>query len=210
MSDPYINAHFSGNINLGEALNIFPIENITELKGLIRSDFRFKGNMSDIENSRFKQITAAGSITLADIIYAAPDLPVKIQIPGGDLNISTQKASLKNFKILMGKSDISVYGELNNILGFAFEDKTLKGSLTIQSNYFDIDPWMTEEEVEVEEDTIVYDAVPLPDKVEFTANAGFTKVHYDNLDLTDVKGKLFLKNRILQMIGLSANWSKAR
>lgn len=210
MSDPYIDAHFNGNINLGEALNIFPMEDITELKGLIRSNFRFKGKMSDIENSRFKRITAAGSITLADILYAAPDLPVKIQIPGGDLNISTQKASLKNFKILMGKSDISAYGELNNILGFAFEDKTLKGSLTINSNYFDIDPWMTEENVEeeVEADTIVYDAVPLPDKVEFTANASFKKVHYDNLDLTDVKGKLILKNRILKMIGLSANLVK--
>ncbi|MCD6163690.1 MAG: AsmA family protein [candidate division Zixibacteria bacterium] len=207
MSDPYINAHFSGNINLGEALNIFPMEDITELKGLIRSNFRFKGNISDIENNRFRRITAAGSITLADILYAAPDLPVKIQIPGGDLNISTQKASLKNFKILMGKSDISAYGELNNILGFGFEDQTLKGSLTIKSNYFDIDPWMTGEE-KVEEDTIVYDAVPLPDKVEFTANASFNKVHYDNLDLTAVKGKLILKNRILKMIGLSANLVK--
>lgn len=206
ISDPYVDAHFYGNIDLGEALNIIPVENITELKGLIKSDFRFKGNMSAIEKNDFNRVTATGSITLKDIKYVAPDLPVIIKIPSGDLNISNQRASLKNFKVLMGKSDISVTGELSNTLDYAFEDKMLKGSLTIKSDYFDIDPWMTE--MEVEEDTIVYRAVSLPDKVEFKANAVFKKVHYDNLDLTDVNGELILKNRILKMSGLSANLVK--
>jgi len=207
VSDPFIDASFMGSLNLSEVQNLLPVEEKIELKGMIQSDIKFKGNMSAVEKKQADRLTFDGTVTLSDIEYAAPDLPVTVQIPEGKLNLTPQKMSLENFNMLLGDSDIKVDGFLENFLEFALEDQTLTGKLAIQSNYFIVDPWMTEEEEEGEKDkdTTVLEPIELPDKVEFLITADLKKIVFDNLTLADAKGKFLLKDRTLKIIDLGAN-----
>ncbi|MCP4583053.1 MAG: AsmA family protein [candidate division Zixibacteria bacterium] len=201
ISDPFINAHFQGNIDLSEVQNFVPLGDSIELAGMIRSNFRFEGNMSAIEADRPDRVAASGAVSVSDIVYTAPDLPVKIQIKSAELDVSPQKAMLKNLRLLMGESDISAGGKLENMLGFVLSDQTLKGNLDIQSNKFDLNPWLVEES----EDTLYLEAIELPDKIEFVMAVDFKHVIYENLNLTNTRGKLILKDRILKLVGLKSN-----
>jgi len=202
ISDPYIDAQFNGTVNLAEVKNLVPMEQVTELKGIIRSNFRFRGNMSAIENQQTNKLEASGSIAASDIVYAASDLPEKIEIINADLKVSPQNASLNSLNLKMGKSDISAKGGLDNIVGFVLSDQTLKGSLNVQSNYLDLTPWM------MQEDTTALMAIELPDKIEFIIMANFNEIILDKLHLTNIKGKMILRDRILKLSDLTSNLLK--
>ena len=199
VSDPYIDAQFNGVVNLADVKNLVPMENVTELAGMIQSDFRFRGNMSDIEKQRTSKLIASGDIGATNVVYAATDLPEKIEIKSAGLKVSPQNASLSNLNIKMGKSDLSANGGLDNIVGYVLSDQTLKGLLNIQSNYFDLTPWVTQP------DTSALVAIELPGRVEFSMNANFKEVILENIHLTNAQGKLLLKNRVLSLIDLRSN-----
>lgn len=205
VSDPYVEVNLTGTLNLSEVQNFMPIEEGLELRGMIRSDFELKGNLSAIEKNQPDRISTAGMITLSDIEYTTPDLPVTIQVKTADLNLSPREASLENLNIIMGKSDIKGNGVLKNIPGFILDDQTLKGTLTVQSKHLDLNPWIADDSLQTEEDSLVLEAIELPDKVEFLITANFNEVIFDNLNLTDVKGKLLFKDRTLRLIDLRAN-----
>jgi len=202
ISDPYLDAQFNGTIDLAEVKNLVPMEQVTELKGMVRSDFRFRGNMSAIENQQTDKLLASGSIKASDIVYAASDLPEKIEIQNADLRISPQNASLNSLYMKMGKSDISAKGGLDNIVGYVLSDQTLKGSLNVQSNYLDLTPWMTQE------DTTALAAIELPDKIEFLIMANLGEIILDKLHLTNTRGKMILKDRVLRLSDLNSNLLK--
>jgi len=202
ISDPYLDAQFIGTVNLAEVKNLIPMEQVTELKGMVRSDFRFRGNMSAIEKQQTDKLTASGSISASNVVYVSSDLPEKIEIQNCDLRVSPQNASLNSLNIKMGKSDISAKGGLDNIVGFVLSDQTLKGSLNMQSNYLDLTPWM------LQEDTTALVAIELPDKIEFIIMANFNEIILDNLHLTNAKGKMILKDRVLRLSDLYSNLLK--
>lgn len=199
VSDPYIDAQFSGVINLANVKTLVPMERVTDLEGMIQSNFRFRGNMSDIKNQKTDKLVASGDIKASNIVYGATDLPDKIEIKNADLKVSPQNAALNSLNIKIGKSDLAANGGLDNIVGFVLSDQTLKGLLSLQSNYFDLTPWLTQE------DTTALVAIELPARVEFSMTANFKEVVLENIHLIDAKGKLLLKNRVLNLIDLSSN-----
>ncbi len=202
ISDPYIDAQFTGTVNLADVKNLVPMEQVTELQGTIRSDFRFRGNMSAIEKQQTDKLTASGSIAASNIVYATFDLPEKIEVRNADLKVSPQNASLNSLNIKMGKSDISAKGGLDNIVGYVLSDQTLKGTLNVQSKYLDLTPWMTQN------DTTDLVAIELPDKVEFLIMANFNEIILDKLHMTNTRGKMILKDRILKLSDLNSDLLK--
>jgi hypothetical protein len=197
-SDPEVSGFVKGRVNLGELKNVMPLGDSVSLDGLIAADFKFSGRKSAFDNKQLQQATASGSISATDIYYAAPALPVPVNIKSANLTLSPQQASLSNFKLLMGKSDLSAQGSLNNIIGYVFSGQTLTGSLTTESSNFDLNPFMVSEGGPLS-------AIPLPDRVEFVMAAHFGNVALMNLEMKDVRGKIILKDRVLNLVDLAAN-----
>jgi hypothetical protein len=197
-SDPEVNGFVKGRVNLGELKNVMPLGDSVSLDGLITADFKFAGKKSAFDNNQIQQATASGSIAVTDIHYSAPTLPVPVNIKSANLALNPQQATLSNFKLLMGKSDLSAQGSLNNIIGYMFSGHTLTGTLTTESDNFDLNPFMVSEGGPLS-------AIPLPDRVEFVMLSHFGNVSLMNLEMKDVKGKLILKDRILNLVDLNAN-----
>lgn len=197
-SDPYIDLSVKGAVDLKGATTAFPIENAPEISGLVNAQLQLKGNISAAQKGQMDRFSTSGTINFANVEYAAPDLPDKFELSKADITFSPQRVSLDDFNSTIGKSDLAASGLLENVVGYVFGDQTLKGTLAVSSQYFDLNPWLATEGGE-------YEAVVLPAGVEFLLQAAFNKVTMENLDLTDVSGSLQLKDQTLSLLGLKIN-----
>ena len=109
----------------------------------------------------------------------------------------------------IGKNDLSASGQIENMISYVLSNGTIKGNLNLSSNYFDLNPFMSNENETAAKtstkDTSKLQAVAIPDKINFTMNANFKKIIFDNLNLTDVKGTMVIANQRLTMKNVSMN-----
>lgn len=194
VSRPFSDLTFSGfvkgNIDLGDLKELLPLEENTEIDGLIQANLEFSGSQKkDLE------IKGNGKLNLSDFTYSSPQLQEPFSLKEASISFTPAKVSLDRFNARIGKSDIHAEGQLENVLTYFLKDVELKGNLAISSNFFDLNPWMEGPSAELS-------AVELPGKIEFLMDVQFNEVLFDNLKLQNVRGSLVLKDKILKMYGL--------
>ena len=197
-SDPFVSGHLKGSINLEDLKSAIHMNDSIDIKGDITSNLEINGYPSAIEKNQANRFTANGTVQFANIQYAAEDLPGPILVEGATLNITPRDARLSNFRSKIGKSDLRADGDLEGIISYVFGDETLKGTLALQSSYFDLNPWM-------EGESSAMAPIELPGQIEFFLDANFKSVDYDNLKLRDVRGNLLLKDQKLNLMDLQMN-----
>ncbi len=114
----------------------------------------------------------------------------------------------------MGKSDIAMNGQLNNIFGFLFKNEVVGGEINLKSNYLDLNeltgydpnatPAKTAEttsETEATSDEIML----VPDFLDVVVNADVGKVIYTNMVLDNVKGQVNVRNEKIDLTNVAAN-----
>ena len=188
---------------MGQLKNAIHLQDINKLEGIINADFSLKGNLTNVKNKQFENIDASGNISVNNILYSANSSPEEIKISSAALNLTPKSFKLSNFKMTIGKSDLSGDGDLNNMISYILSNGTLNGRLNISSNYFDLNPFMNNSNEKT--DTSKLKAVDLPENINFTASASFKKIIYDNLTLENAKGSISLKDRVLNLNNLSAD-----
>lgn len=199
ISDPLIKAGFEGRLNLGNIKNYLNLEEGTNISGIIRTNLKVDGKLSDVKKENAKAFNALGEINFENIAYEARSLPEKISVHSGTISFTPQQINLNQFEAKIGEGDIKAKGLLANLVPFVLkDDQVLKGWLTLNSNFFNLNPWISDESSELE-------AVELPANIEFYMTADFNKVLYDNLELENVTGKLTLKDQILKLDNLNMN-----
>lgn len=197
-SDPLLDLSLKGRLSLDQIKNVFPLQEGVDISGKAVTDFQLKGRMSAIEQNQVDRFSTGGTLAFSNVAYAAPDLPEKVNIRSANLAFSPQKASLSNFSAVIGKSDLQAAGILENIFGYLFHDQSIKGTLNLQSNFFDLNPWLAGESEPLT-------AVELPGNIEFLLAADMKKVLFDNLTLNNVKSNLLLRDKKLNLTSLEAN-----
>ncbi len=200
---PYVDASMKGKINLSQLKDAVHLENVNKLEGIINTDFSINGNLAGVKNKQYENINASGNISVSNIIYQGTNSPEEIKITNGSLNLTPKSFKLANFNMILGKSDLKADGDLNNVVSYLLSNGILDGRLNLSSNYFDVNPFMSEGEQKT--DTAKIKAVDLPENINFTANASFKKLIYDNLTMENVKGAIELKNQRLSLSNLTAD-----
>jgi hypothetical protein len=198
ISDPYFIATAKGNINLLDIKNIMPSEKSMDLTGFVSSDLFVEGNLSSIQNNQYHRYQAHGHLSFKDINYSGPAIPVKVRVQQANLEFMPEKVSLNNFQALFGKSDIFAAGSLDHVLPYLLKGQTLKGNLTVNSTFFDLNPWLAGQSKQ-------RTAIELPAGMEFTWNSTFKEVLFGKFKITNVSGMLALKDKMLHLIDLKLN-----
>ena len=194
VSDPYVSATVKGEINLFDISNIMPSEKGAELAGFISSDLFVAGNLSSIEKKQSGQFTAIGHLSFKEINYRGPAMPVPVAVRQADLVCAPEKVSLNNFQALLGTGDIRANGSLDNVWSFVLTGQPLKGRLTVQSDFFDANPWMA--------GPSRLSAIELPANLDFTITSTFKEVLAGKLKMANVAGLLIVKDKMLHLIDL--------
>lgn len=212
ISDPNINAVLNGKLDLTNVQNFYPLAEGESLSGNIDLNVTAAGRLSAIEQERYNDFKAEGEVKIVGLKYQSADLPpVELST---NLSFSPQYAAVSGLNAKVGKSDFNGNGRLDNLIGYALGDDILKGSFTVNSNLVDLNEFMTEEETSAttttnettgETQTEVETGAAVPGNIDFTLNANMKKVIYDNVELTDVKGSIIIRDETVRLSGLKAN-----
>ena len=209
ISNPDLKAKFKGTLDLAGIQEFYPLEEGESMSGTFNMDVTLEGKMSAIENEQYEDFTAIGSMLIKGFNYKSTMFNDNVEISNAQLNFSPRYLDLVSFKSKIGKNDFKAEGKIENYLAYALKDETLKGSLTTYSDYFNIDDLMPADEVEEEtttiEDTTSLSVIEVPANIDFTMQATFMKLLYDNIEMTNVGGRMYVRDQKVILDKMSMN-----
>ena len=206
VSDANIDASLVGKINFENIGKIVPLEQGTIIKGIMNSNFEFKGRMSAIEKQDYQNINASGNIALTNFSYNAKDYKQTFSLPICKLTFNPSNVTLNELVANMGSSDISANGTLNNFLPYIFKKQTISGDLNLVSKSIDLADFDSGETATTTAvDTTPMSLIEIPANINFNVNAEIGKLKYDNVVLDQFVGKLILEDQKLSISNLNFN-----
>ena len=118
-------------------------------------------------------------------------------------HFTSNEISLDNFETKIGKSDFRGRGKLKNIFAYLFEDGILRGDLSLKSDYLDANEFLADVPIEAEAKSMAneenLEPFLVPENVEIGITADIAKMLYTDLDITNVKGKIEVKDEAMSM-----------
>jgi len=195
-TDPNFKGAIKAKLDLGSLAKAIPLDEGDHLKGLINADIELDGKMSQVENEQYDKMKFVGTVSVMDLLYKTIGMPDML-IKNANFTATPKFFKLDQFESKIGKSDLSAQGYIDNIFGYVFKDEVIKGNFAIQSNYFEVNEWMSDDETTTEEtteETSESGVVEIPKNIDFELTTNFKKIDYDNMSITNFKGKLLVKN----------------
>uniref|UniRef100_UPI00404B6F2F hypothetical protein n=1 Tax=Fluviicola sp. TaxID=1917219 RepID=UPI00404B6F2F len=218
MTDPLIDSKVKAKVNLASIGKVMPLATGESYQGKLNADVVLNGRMSAIEKENYEAFQAKGIVELFGMNYKSADLNKQVAIEKMTLHFSPKNLSLEKMDAKMGKSDFSLNGTIDNYLGYFFRNELLKGQFDFNSNYLDIDqlmgvtttastPAATTETASSEPAPVAADTEPIliPENVDFALNSNLKKVHYNGIDVTNIKGNIGLKEEVAALNNLTMN-----
>lgn len=204
-----VNANLDGTINLANLTQAYPVELEDELTGILKGKLNVSFDMDALETNAYERIKNSGTVSLSDFKFSSEDMLHPMQITQADMAFKPGTVSLNTFNAKTGESDIAVTGTIKNLMGFLLSDNTLKGSFNVSSNLFNVNDFMTEEAgaEPQEEESSSGDATSLkiPAFLECVVKAKASTVVYDNLNLKNVSGTLYIKDQQAILENMTSN-----
>ncbi|KAB8152423.1 AsmA family protein [Kordia sp. TARA_039_SRF] len=197
MSNPKVNATIKGKLNLGNISKAYPIELNKELSGIVDANLTTNFDMDAIEKQQYNRIKNTGNVKVTDFLFSSKDVVNPLAISEAAIDFVPGRISLRKFDAKSGKTDFNATGTIDNLLGFLFNEGKLKGNFTVNSNEFHVNDFMvaSEEGSENQNSTVQQgEALKIPAFLDCSINVNSKKVFYDNIELTNVKGSLFLED----------------
>jgi hypothetical protein len=202
VSDPDLDASLKGRIDLAKVKDFMPLEKNTRIGGIVDANVSFKGRLSSIELEKYQQFQASGNVSLNNFIYSDPAIPQEVKISSALLDFNPKAIQLSRFNMMLGKSDLSASGSLENYLAYIFSDKNISGNLVLNSNLLDLNPFLSETQTATTGTTPTADTegyIRIPDNIGFKLQANIGTLLYDNMKLTNMKGTLSAEDQMLRM-----------
>ncbi|MDD4971160.1 MAG: AsmA-like C-terminal region-containing protein [Paludibacter sp.] len=199
MSDPELLMKAVGKLNLGNIQEIYPLSNDTKLSGVFDMNLDLGGRMSYYETKQYDKFKFGGNMTITNMIAKMSSMPQDIAITKASMIFNNQYVNLAALQIRIGRNDISATGKLENFVAYALHNKTLKGQLTMQSNYFNVSDFMTPDNAKPEANatkkapataTTKRTVMVIPKNIDFTLQSDFKQLVYEKMNFTNAKGVL--------------------
>ncbi|QJX46711.1 AsmA family protein [Hymenobacter taeanensis] len=201
-----------GVIDLTKITKIFPLEGMT-VTGRLTGDIAAKGNMADIEAGRYQTVVASGTVKAQNVTYKSQDLPQGMKVTQATATFNNDKIVLQNMTGSLGSSDVAASGTISNYMGYLFvPGQPLRGTLSVNSNRFNMNEWMVDE-VSAKPTVTAAGKAPakaegvlqIPKEFDLVLNTTVGQVLYDNLKLDNVKGTVTVRNQVATLNNLTFN-----
>ena len=212
VSDLAFNVAAKGRLDLGKVKDIYPLEDMN-LNGVVDADITLEGRMSHIEKEQYEKIKANGTVALKNMRFEMEDIP-SVDIKKSLLTFTPRYLQLSETAVNIGQNDVVVDSKFENYIGYALKGSTLKGTLNVKSNYFNLNDFMSTDSVAaaeaqnvatVPDDSVQSGVIVVPDNIDFRMQANFKKMLFDNMNFENIAGELVVKNSKVDMKNLSLN-----
>jgi hypothetical protein len=204
VSDMYVNGNLKMDLDLATINDVIPLDS-TKLTGQIKAGLDFMGYVSSVENGEYEKFKADGTLMIKDFTYNSPDLPREVRIVEANMVFSPRYLDMQSFKAVMGKSDFSASGKLENFIPYAFKDETIRGSFIFTSGLMDLNEMMGSTTETAAVDTAPLSVVAIPGNIDFKLVSRIDKILYDKLEIENAIGTILVKDSRLILDGLRMN-----
>lgn len=217
VSDPNVTAKVNGRVDLSTVPKMYPMDGLKALTGILVAKLDFKGKMSDIDKKNYQAVQADGDLKITNMVYDSKSTPMAVNVSDLGLTFSPKNVTLSSLNAVLGKSDFSASGTLDNFMGYFFGKGSLTGVINLKSNNFDANEWLTSSTSSTPA-TPAKPATPaapastsgtqyfqVPKGIDVTANSQFGKITYAKIVLTSVKGNIHVFDEAIHLDNLSAN-----
>lgn len=215
ISNLVFDASMFGRLDLSSLKDALPLDSM-EVAGIVDADFKVAGDMASIDKQQYEKVNAHGKIGLTKFKFSGSALPQGLDVPQALLTFSPKAVNLNPLDVKIGKSDLSLKGNVEDYLGYALSDGTLKGSATLTSSLLDCNELLsiassgdsapdTTAQKPADTDDTTAEPLELPTNIDFAFNTDIAKLLYDKLELTNINGKVALKNGIADLTNLSTD-----
>ncbi len=215
-SDPDIDASFKGKLELGSVADVMPLEKEDKITGTLIADADLKGRQSYLDNKQYDRFVARGEFILTNFEYATKSLVLPINVKYAQFKFAPTHLELTSFDAKAGKSDFKASGKIENYLGYAFKDELLKGSFALNSTLLDVnqlmgivptDPNAAPEAKPTESAPAATTSEPMliPQNLDVALALNVSKLIYDNMTLSQVKGNVSIREGKADLSGLYFN-----
>jgi hypothetical protein len=206
VSDPQINATLTAMIDFATLADVVPMEEVS-LGGKLDASLDVMGRMSSLEEERYQEFKADGTIRLREFELSSPEIPQPVAINSTVMRFSPQFVELAEFDASIGSSDVRLNGKLENFLPFIFDEEgVVSGRLDLTSNLIDLNELMSdakEEVVEETEDSVVLSVIEVPANVDFVFQSNLKNIKYDKLDIDNLYGLIIVRDQKVIMKNLN-------
>ncbi|MDR0316710.1 MAG: hypothetical protein LBH97_07410 [Treponema sp.] len=209
-SDLQLAARFAGKIDIDSVTDIIPLDDMT-LNGLLECDLSLAGRLSTLENERYEDFQAAGSLNLSRFDFKSPDFPQGAKIASMRLNFTPRRVELANFDAIIGRTDVALNGTLENFIPFVLKNETVRGTLALKSNTIDLNEFMGDKPAEEKEtpadpeESSPLSVIEVPKNINFALTVNIGKILFDKLIITNTAGAVLVRDGKVVMQNLGMN-----
>jgi hypothetical protein len=214
MTDPLLISSIAAKVDLSTLKQVIPTAEGESYTGKMNANVNINGRMSALDRGDYEAFKAEGTLKLMDMIYKTKDLNDQVSIKEMLFRFSPKNLSLEKLNAITGKSDFSVIGSIDNYMGYLFRNELLKGNFSLNSNNLDLDQLMnlvpssettaTTQATE-ESSNVSSEPVLIPDNLDFFLNSSISNLHFNGLDIKNVKGTVRIKDEVASMDNLTMN-----
>lgn len=215
-----VNAHLLGRMNLANISQAYPMPEDLNLKGILNADVSTAFDMATIEAKKYENTKTSGKLEVRNFEYHAASMANPVEISTITMAFNPQTVQLREFAGVTGKSDFNATGTVTNLLGFMFNNESVKGNFELRSNTFSVNDFMvddtdnsSEKQPEKEEKSkskTVEERIKIPAFLDCSISASAQQVLYDNLVIKDVKGNLRIQDETATLSDMTSSIFKGR
>lgn len=195
---PRYETKLSGRIDLGEMQELLRIDTIENVAGTMSLAFEGSGKptASVPTVSDFRTFKTSGKIGLNNVLLKLRGAKDQADSINGDLSFDGNNVAISHFTARKAGSDITLNGNVRNLLGYIFTDKeVLDISGDLSSRNLDLTRLLQDESASSSSDTNYH--LELPARLRLKVNASVKHLSLDRFDATDIAGNVTMSKQRL-------------
>ncbi|WBL25142.1 AsmA family protein [Zunongwangia sp. HGR-M22] len=220
MGNMLVDLDLDGTLNLANLDKAYPLDMNLDLNGILTVDASANFDMNSIEKEQYQNVKSSGTASIKNFSYKSPEIPNEVNISSAKVNLAQDNVSVPELNLITGQTDLQANGTIQNLMGFLFTDQKLKGDFNVKSNTFAVNDFMvaqTEEKpAETSEENTAKtpktekvatgeEAIKIPSFLDVALTFNANKILYDNLKLTNAKGKVIIRDETATLQNITSD-----
>ncbi len=190
----------NGSVDLEKMTKVFPLNGMT-LAGKVVANIETRGKMSDVTAKRYDKLPTSGIASVRDFRYVAKGSPT-VTLHEASAAFDPQKIEISKLDGTVGRSDFRVNGRVENYIGYALNNQTIKGVVTFNSTLLDLNEFMEDSGTSASTDTASFGVIPIPENIDFILKSTVGTVKMMDYTITQASGDVILRNGVANLSAL--------
>jgi hypothetical protein len=201
---PFIDMSMTGKLDLANISKLIKLEPETRLSGTLNSDIYARGIIPEREKKKKNQFEAGGNFDLSDFSYASKTYPAGISLNNLSMIFNSKNILVNELKGEYRGTHFNASGVVNNLFSYALQNKALNASFDAKADELNLKNWMRSDG-DTSSTAKNISAFVVPNYIDFTINARADNLHYDNLDMQNLAGRLTVSEETIRFDHITAD-----